>query len=82
MDVVYHAENHSMGWCLECHRAPEKNLRPVSEVTNLDYDVEAYIAKHGILNDEGELASPEEFGIQLKAKWNVTPKESCTTCHR
>ena len=27
-----------MGWCLSCHRAPEKHLRPIDEVTNLDWD--------------------------------------------
>ncbi|MFV1994690.1 MAG: cytochrome c3 family protein [Verrucomicrobiales bacterium] len=37
METVYHAEPHSMGWCLECHRAPEKSLRPGREVFNLDW---------------------------------------------
>jgi hypothetical protein len=23
MDVVYHAESHSMSWCLDCHRTPK-----------------------------------------------------------
>ena len=26
MEVVRHAEPHSMGWCLDCHRNPEKKL--------------------------------------------------------
>ena len=30
MDVVYHAEPHSMAWCLDCHRAPETQVRPLS----------------------------------------------------
>jgi hypothetical protein len=38
MKVVGHAEPHSMGWCLDCHRNPEKHLRPVDQVYNLDYD--------------------------------------------
>ncbi len=40
MTEVYHAETHSMGWCLECHRAPEENLRPLDQVTNLDWKPE------------------------------------------
>ena len=28
----------SMGRCLDCHRNPEPNLRPVSEITNMGYD--------------------------------------------
>ncbi len=37
MPVVFHHESQSMGWCLDCHRAPENNLRPLSEVTNLNW---------------------------------------------
>lgn len=37
MEVVRQAEPLSMGWCLDCHRAPENHLRPQSELTNMDY---------------------------------------------
>ena len=37
MDVVRQAEPLSMGWCLDCHREPEKHLRPTAEVTNMGY---------------------------------------------
>lgn len=37
MEVVRHDQPQSMGWCLECHREPEKNLRPLEYVTNLNY---------------------------------------------
>lgn len=37
MEVVKQAESHSMGWCLDCHRNPENNLRPLDQVTNLTY---------------------------------------------
>lgn len=37
MEVVYQAEPLAMGWCLECHRNPEPHLRPVAEVTNMDW---------------------------------------------
>lgn len=40
MEVVYHDQPQSMGWCLDCHRNPEKNLRPLTEVTNLNYKPE------------------------------------------
>ncbi len=82
MDVVYQAESHSMGWCLDCHRAPEKHLRPNAEVTNMEYDPVEYITKHGIRNEEGDLMDADEFGLHLREKWNVQPKESCSTCHR
>jgi hypothetical protein len=41
MEVVYHDQPQSMGWCLDCHRNPEKNLRPLTEVTNLDWKPES-----------------------------------------
>ena len=37
MDVVYQDQSQSMGWCLQCHREPENNLRPLTEITNLGY---------------------------------------------
>ena len=32
MRVVHHDKSHSMRWCLDCHKAPEKHLRPMEEV--------------------------------------------------
>ena len=37
MEVVRQEEPLSMSWCLECHNAPEKHLRPRSELTNMSY---------------------------------------------
>lgn len=69
MDVVYHAESHSMGFCLDCHRNPEKYVRPIDEVYNLDW----------------EAASPEkqiEMGEKFVHDWNINPPQSCSGCHR
>ena len=89
MEKVYHAESHSMGWCLDCHRAPEKHLRPLEEVYNLDYDPTEYLKENavidtaGLIVGEGErITEPEQFGKFLRAHWGVQPKESCATCHR
>jgi hypothetical protein len=35
MEVVRVDKPIAMGWCLECHREPEPNLRPRSELTNM-----------------------------------------------
>lgn len=42
MEEVHMAKPLSMGWCLECHRNPEPNLRPPSEVTNMKFDLASY----------------------------------------
>ncbi|MGJ3243990.1 MAG: cytochrome c3 family protein [Opitutales bacterium] len=69
MEVVYHAEPLSMAFCLECHRAPEKYIRPVDEVYNLDWRPES---------KEAQLKMGEEFVHD----WNVNPPISCSGCHR
>lgn len=44
----------SMGWCIECHRNPAPNLRPVAEITTMgwepdaSWDAEAHIDELGI----------------------------------
>ena len=67
MDVVHQAEMLSMGWCLDCHRRPEKHLRPVEFVTKLDW------------TPEGD---PMALGKELRRKNNINPSTDCSTCHR
>ena len=38
MEVVTNQTPLSMSWCLDCHRDPEPNLRPVSEITNMAWE--------------------------------------------
>ena len=89
MEKVYHAESHSMGWCLDCHRAPEKHLRPLEEVYNLSYEPKVYLEENEVIDTAGlivakgeRITDPDDFGKLLKAHWGVQPKESCATCHR
>jgi hypothetical protein len=67
MAAVEKAESLNMRWCLDCHRAPEKNLRPVEEVTNMAW------------RPEGDAA---ETGKQFAELNQVHTRTSCTTCHR
>ncbi|MEN9578727.1 MAG: hypothetical protein RJA70_1736 [Pseudomonadota bacterium] len=66
MEVVYQHEELSMGWCLDCHRAPEKHLRPVSEVTNMQWAPSDQLA----------------LGAALRKQKNINPPTDCSTCHR
>ena len=68
MDEVYQAKPLSMGWCLDCHRHPEPNLRPPSEVTNMTWK-----APNG---------DPEAYGAKLRAENHINPPTDCSTCHR
>lgn len=57
----------TMSWCLDCHRDPNKNLRPVEEVTNMTWQPEG---------------DPVEVAHVLAEKNDVHTRTSCTTCHR
>lgn len=67
MDVVSQEQPLTMGWCLDCHRQPEKFLRPVDEVTRMDYTA-----------GEDQL----EEGRRLRAEKKINPSTDCATCHR
>jgi hypothetical protein len=67
MEVVYQAKQLSMAWCIECHRNPVPNLRPIDKVTQLDWKPED---------------SPD-FDPQLHAEsLNINPQTHCAVCHR
>lgn len=74
MDVVRQESNLSMAWCLECHRAPEKHLRPLDQITNMNWDPFAATGKTQIQLGQ-ELK--KQYGIQ-----NTDAMTSCSTCHR
>lgn len=69
MDEVYHAKTLSMGFCLECHRNPEKYIRPNEEVYDLDWQAPS----------EAEQIA---MGRELAHDWRVNPPISCSGCHR
>ena len=75
MKEVHHAEHLSMAFCLDCHRNPEKALRPNSEVTNLAWKVS------GAADADPDLEQIHA-GLELKESWSVNPPLSCTGCHR
>ena len=70
MDVVQHAESLSMAFCLECHREPERFIRPLGDVFTHDW------FKHIPLQEQ------LEQGKKLVDQWQVHPPQSCSGCHR
>jgi len=70
MPAVFQENTLQMEWCIACHRAPEKFIRPKSEVFNMQW-------QDGDI-DEGERA-------KLKVDYKIRSKElmtSCSICHR
>lgn len=73
MEVVKHAEPQSMGWCLDCHRNPENKLRPLDQITNLNYKPEQLSREefYGKLIAKG--ASLDELGKTVAGRADVKP---------
>lgn len=70
MPLMMQVSSLNMEWCLECHRNPEKNLRPLSEIYTMGY------------KPQGDAV---EQGKQLRKLYNIQSTElltSCSTCHR
>jgi hypothetical protein len=76
MDVVYHHQEQSMGWCLECHRAPEKHLRPLEHVFDLKWKPTPNV---GETVEQAQI----RIGLELKNKRGIhAPDSNCAGCHR
>jgi hypothetical protein len=67
MPLVWQEESLQMEWCLECHRAPERFVRPQREVWNAAYEPPA---------------NQLELGRRLVQEYGLKPRTSCSTCHR
>ena len=67
MPLMFKANTLNMNWCLECHRQPEKFLRPKEEVFNMTYEAPP---------------NQLELGRELVKKYHVQSLTDCYTCHR
>jgi hypothetical protein len=67
MPLTWRAHPLTMEWCLECHRAPERFVRPRAQVFRMDWEPPRY-----------RLA----LGQQLVREYHIQPNTSCSTCHR
>jgi ferredoxin len=69
MPLTEKTETLHMQWCLECHRAPEKYVRPRDKVYDMEYDPAE-------MPLEQRQALVEEYGIATGQLTN------CSICHR
>jgi len=83
MPLMYQAESLQMEWCLGCHRAPEKNLRPRDQVFNMRYQRPSRSSP--VVVDGQSYTDQDALGTALLRKYNVRSVKditSCSTCHR
>ena len=74
-----------MEWCLNCHRAPEKFLRPRDQVFNMKYEEPSTDHNRSRWPMAARYTDQIALGNALKHSYNVRTVEditSCNTCHR
>ena len=67
MPLTWRENTLYMDWCLECHRAPERYVRPRQYVFNMDYQPPV-----------DQIA----LGEKLVKEYRIRKLTSCSTCHR
>ena len=67
MPLTWRANTLQMGWCLDCHRNPEKFVRPKENVFDIHYKAPA---------------DQESLGLKLMKEYKIQSLTNCTTCHR
>jgi Cytochrome c7 and related cytochrome c/Class III cytochrome C family len=66
MPLMWQMQSLHMEWCLECHRAPERFVRPRSQVFNMTW----------------EAPSNGTLGQQLVREYHIQKLTNCSICHR
>lgn len=67
MPLMQQERSLQMNWCLDCHRAPEKFVRPRSEITTMGY----------------QPPEPQStLGPKLVKEYGIQTRTTCSTCHR
>lgn len=77
MPLMYQKGSLQMAWCLDCHRQPERFIRPREEVFNMHYD------PRKDPNHPGQ--TQESLGKTLVEEYHVMSEvymQDCYTCHR
>ena len=67
MPLMLQEKSLQMEWCVECHRAPAKYLRPRSEIYTMGYR---------------PAEAQSVLGPRLVREYHVNPRTSCSACHR
>ncbi len=67
MPLMWPVASLQMQWCLECHRNPERYVRPLDKIFQMDYEPPS---------DQATL------GLKLVSEYKIQRLTDCWTCHR
>jgi hypothetical protein len=83
MPLMFNYASLQMEWCIGCHRAPEKNLRPREQVFNMRYEQPTkdvpVVVDGKAYTDQLSLGRDLVQKYHLRSVMDIT---SCNTCHR
>jgi len=68
MNLTWQESSLHMEWCLDCHRHPEKNVRPRDKVFDMTW------APTGV--------ERETLGARLVETYDIESRDDCSVCHR
>jgi hypothetical protein len=83
MPLMFNYASLQMEWCIQCHRGPEKNLRPRDQVFNMRYQQPT--SDLPVVVDGKSFTEQMDLGKYLAQKYHlrsVLDITSCNTCHR
>ena len=66
MNLVWQAQPLTMEWCLDCHRHPERYVRPREQVFSMEYTPPDQLA----------------LGAKLVSEYHIQSLITCETCYR
>jgi len=67
MPLMWQEQSLQMEWCVDCHRSPERFVRPRADVFRVDYVPPA---------------NQLELGAKLVEEYQIQKLTNCSTCHR
>jgi hypothetical protein len=67
MNQLYQATSLQMEWCLDCHRHPERHVRPRDAVFDMAWEPPG---------------DQHTLGLELVKAYDIHPRTDCSTCHR
>jgi hypothetical protein len=67
MPLMLQEHSLQLEWCLDCHRSPERFVRPRSEIFAMGYRPSV---------------PQSEIGPRLVREYGIQSLTSCSTCHR
>jgi hypothetical protein len=77
MPLVWQEKSLLMEWCLDCHRQPERYVRPRDQVFNMTF------SPSDLTNEKtGQPYDQLTLGRELVEKYDIKSKITCNACHR